>query len=937
MARRKRIPYDPPSERRKKGRSGPPRRADQIFMTRRMFLAKGGIVAAFAALAAKLGYMQVNQRDVYRTKARDNYVKSERLKATRGMIYDRADKELAVNRRAWQVRVIPADLPRDEAERARVLNHLIAELGLPDALVLDPSDVPSEFEEAVYARTHRLLGKPTLDVQITDQAARQPVLAIPGQLLRVNGQDFQVFVYPSAGERQADARRAGVEGALDPTKLVDWELPPQVKFRPHSVSVGNVLGLLISEDEQLIAGVERGLALLDGDASAPARHTLEEVAETLRTAGLTRWRSYITQTARINNLVALEDALTPDQAAVCRAHLNEIPGVHVMNVLEYRITNVGLDSRRPVVAKSDVPRELALKLEANRLYLPGVSLDNAALVRRYPGGEAMSHILGYVGRIDAETLEADKEANGEDKAFYVEDDVIGVEGLEWTMEQMLRGHKGKRWVEVDPSGFVQRTIPGDGSPAVPGKNLKLTIDLELQEAVSRALKQGIEYANDHRRAEGKLDERYPADNGAIVVLDPRNGEVLALASYPHFDNQLFADGISQAKFDEYANNNAKPLLNHAIMETFPPGSTLKLFHAASALHDSKITTEDTFNCTGAIFVPFSNNQTDGNHYYCWNKAGHQRLNVYDALKESCDIFFYNVGAPKQRPEGMTEDLHYYEENGETSIIEFGQPHYFRGLGIDKIKKNLTEQFWFGARTEIDLPGEQPGDVPDQQWLYDQGSTDGWSVGDTINVSIGQGYFKTTPLQLAVNTAAIANGGHILKPQLVRQAFDDARQNVQSFEAQILRKLDVAQSHMDVVKEGMRRVVHVEGGSAAPLDGKSRWPLTNPDGEEEILIAGKTGTAEIGVSDEAGKYDRQNAWFTGFAPLDNPEVVVTLVIHDGGGSSTYAVPVADKVMRAYFELTGRRKRGKMLTGEDGSPPDPTVTTPTPEAAPAEGQA
>ncbi len=806
MARRKRIPYDPPGARRTKKRQRAPLRADQIFMTRRMFLAKGTIVAAFAALAAKLGDMQVAKRDTFRAAASDNIRGDREVKPTRGIIKDRAGRELAVNRRSWQVRVVPSQLPEAEDEREHVLNYLISELGLPEALVLDPRDVTDDFKPAVYARTAQLLGKQDLEA----------------------------------------------------------------------------------------------------------------------------WTKYIRVTARYNELVVLEDALTTDLAALCRASLHELPGVRVMNALHYRIANA-VDEDQEVVVRADIPRELALKLEANRLYLPGVRLDDSILVRDYPGGEVMSHLLGYVQPVGEAVLEEQKrnEDAGRGAAFYTKDDVIGTAGLEGTMEELLRGHKGSRWVETDARGLELREIAGLGSPAVPGKNLTLTIDRELQEAASRALAEGIRFANEDRLANNPdFEKGQESKGGAVVALDPRTGEVLAMVSLPHYDNQLFADGISDAKYKEYVDAEAgKPLLNRAIMETYPPGSTLKIFHAASALNEGTLKPTDTFTCTGKMLVPFSNNETDGNHYECWLKSGHDALDVYGAIQQSCDIFFYNVGVPKQQIENSPDYLHYYDEDGETSYVSFGEPHNFKGLGIERIKKNLTEQFWFGAPTGIDLPGEEEGAVPDQEWLQkqewlsEQEVTDGWSAGDTINVSIGQGYSKTTPLQLAVNTAAIANGGTIFKPLLVREAFDDARQNVQTFGPHELRRMKIAARHLEVVTEGMRRVVHEEPGSAHRTpEGKTRWPETNPDGEPEIQIAGKTGTAEFGESDEVtGDYARSHAWFTGFAPLDNPEVAIALVIEGGGGSSTYAVPIADKVMRAFFELTGKRPRGKMLAKTDGAEP------------------
>jgi penicillin-binding protein 2 len=466
---------------------------------------------------------------------------------------------------------------------------------------------------------------------------------------------------------------------------------------------------------------------------------------------------------------------------------------------------------------------------------------------------------------------------------------------------------------------------------VPGKNLQLTIDLELQQAVSQILRDGIRFSNEDRAAIAAVNANRPfkqeSKAGAVVAIDPRSGEVLAMVSYPHFDNQLFVDGISQRKYEEYLDQNGpRPLVDRALRGTYPPGSTCKVFIAASALQEGKITPETTFNCTGAIRLPLEYNEAEGNYHPCWLKSGHSAVNVYDAIERSCDVFFYNTGPPKVALESRPGFLHYYDVLGyDTEEPRIQQTeHVFDGLGINLILKNLSERFWFGETTKIDLPAEDPAST-----LWETHAKGEWGAGQTILASIGQGFFLVTPLQLALNTAALANGGKIYRPRLISQISGDRGDEVEQSAPELLREMDLRPEIFDVVKEGMRRVVQAQTGTAnRNLDQSSKWALTNPSGEPEIVVAGKTGTAEIGVPDEFGNYDRQHALFTCFAPLDNPEIAVSVIVEDGGEGSSYAVPVADRVLRAYFETTGRRGRGKVLRPEGSAPaPDGSVLSPT----------
>ncbi|MCC6314753.1 MAG: hypothetical protein IT337_12165, partial [Thermomicrobiales bacterium] len=355
MARRKRIPYDPPYARKGKSRRpGRTTRADQAFMSRRVLIVRGAVVTAFALLATRLGVMQLVEGEKYRKDAANNIRRNESISASRGLIYDRQGRELAVNRQTWEVRVRPADLPEDPAERARVLDILTNALNLPDALVLDPKDVPEGAEETVYARTAQLLGK-TLTVAPTDQTVQYPFFRAPGRIVRVNGQDLLVFVYPDATARKSDSARISADGRLVAGQEVAWPAEPQF------ATGGNVLTVLLSSDRRLGSRVDRAVSSLGNSA------THEDAVTALREDAYRAWTNYIEDQAGQNFLIRLEDDLTTDQAALCRAHLNELPGVTVMNRLDYLIRNGRYMER--VTVKTGVPREVALKLEANRLYL----------------------------------------------------------------------------------------------------------------------------------------------------------------------------------------------------------------------------------------------------------------------------------------------------------------------------------------------------------------------------------------------------------------------------------------------------------------------------------------------------------------------------------------------------------------------------------------
>ncbi|HYH12468.1 MAG TPA: penicillin-binding transpeptidase domain-containing protein [Thermomicrobiales bacterium] len=808
MARRKRIPYDPPHKRKRRRRRNDFMRADQIFLNRRMFVAKAGVVAAFGALATKLGIMQIQRGEEFRAEAEQNSIRAVKLPAPRGLILDREGRRLAENRRSWEVRVIKAELPEEGTpERTRVLDTLVAALSLEDVLTIRPSAVPRGSQDTILQRVANMLGY------------------------------------------EGDQAAAAIE---------DWQ-------------------------RQIDAGV-----------------------------------GYI-----------LVTHLDIDGAARFRSATSELPGVSVMNELDYLIGSVWAP-RLPVPIKKDVPREVALQLKANLMYLPGVEIDDSSLSRVYRGGEVMSHVIGYVRPIDAASLYDPRNMTPGGNQIYDQNDVIGAAGLEQSLEEHLRGAKGNQFEEVDVNGVRTRTIQNTLREAVPGENITLTIDLELQQAMGRALEKAIQQAADlkrqtnvERKAKGLKEWKIP-NAGTVVAYDPRSGEILGMVSYPYYDNQLFVSGLSGRKWDEYLNpEKGKAFVNRAVSEVYPPGSTFKVFLAASALSHGTLTTDQTYTCKGAIRVPFTYNLAEGNNYACWvawqGGTPHEATDIYGAIAESCDVFFYNAAVEYTMPQDAFEPIYYYDYDLNARAIVSDERHVFNGLGIDPIANDMQTKFWFGRRTGIEL-SEESGLFPDPDWKRETFDGEGWSVGDTINVSIGQGEFTATPLQIAMNVGALAMNGRYFRPHLVARR-TDAEGKVTEIGAEKIGELGIEQDHLAVVQEGMRRVVHTPEGTAHVTEGQTKWPLTNPEGEEEILIGGKTGTAEYGEADEGYEDEELNtgardthAWFTCYAPWDEPEIAIAVVIEAGGEGSTVAVPVADETLRAYFELTGRRERGTVLSQE-----------------------
>jgi penicillin-binding protein 2 len=499
-----------------------------------------------------------------------------------------------------------------------------------------------------------------------------------------------------------------------------------------------------------------------------------------------------------------------------------------------------------------VDRQAAFTIQEESPSLPGVSV-NVEPEREYLDSELMAHIVGYMGRIGQSDL-AERQDQG-----YEAGDRIGVAGVERTQEDILAGTKGQKHVEVNVDGRETQVIAAE--EPVPGHSVYLTIDTEFQREVQDALQKGMDNAG--------------SEVGVAIAMDPRTGEILAMVSLPAFDNNLFASGISYEDLAALSNDPRHPLINHAVGGQYPPGSVFKIIPASGALQEGVITESTTLDCRSTMLLPnkfFPTDLSQAQTFYCWSRVGHGSINVVTAISQSCDIFFYKAT-------GGFED--------------------FQGLGIDRLGK-YAAMFGLGEPTGIELTGEASGLLPSERWKRLTYS-ESWFTGDTYNAAIGQGYVLVTPLQMLNATAAIANGGTLYRPQLIYQEVDLDGQMVQPFEPEIIRELDVSPENIELVRRGMRGAV--TKGTA--------YRLSLP----QVEVAGKTGTAEYTELDENGNVIRDargylptHAYFTAFAPYDDPEIALIVFLQGGGEGSQTAVPVGEDILRAYFDIPDPNQQG-----------------------------
>jgi penicillin-binding protein 2 len=571
------------------------------------------------------------------------------------------------------------------------------------------------------------------------------------------------------------------------------------------------------------------------DYRAQAENNRLRELQVLPARGLIYDRNYNLDRPLVENVAKFSAVIVPadlpaKEEATVFARLEELLNIPAQEIAQ-RVREKREDGNpyEPLVIKDELDRDTALVLEELSSHLPGVDLQIEAR-RNYLDGELMSHILGYVGPISAEEYAALKDDG------YILNDQLGKTGIELVYEDILRGEPGKELAEVDASGREQDVL--DSLPSEPGQSVVLTIDLELQQKTAEILNQF----------------RGASDTAVAVVMDVRTGEVLAMVSLPTYDNNLFSGTLSQEELDTLLNEPGKPLVNHAIAEMYAPGSTFKPINGSAALQEGVANPGTTIVSHGYITVP---NQYDPNVVYVfrdWAALG--TLDFYEGISMSSDVYFYYLAGGKQ-DEG------------------------FQGLGEERLAR-YARSFGLGEPTGIDLAGESAGLVPDAKWK-EQTVGEMWYVGDTYNFGIGQGYLTVTPLQLLDAITAIANGGELLRPHLVKEVRDSHGNVVSSFQKEVRRWLPVNQDYLAVVREGMRRSVAAGVARSAQVAG--------------LAIAGKTGSAEFGPPRADGSYET-HGWFVGFAPYDDPEIAVVVFV-DRGSGFTNAAPAAGRIFDYYF--------------------------------------
>jgi penicillin-binding protein 2 len=509
----------------------------------------------------------------------------------------------------------------------------------------------------------------------------------------------------------------------------------------------------------------------------------------------------------------------------------------------------------PVPILDGVDRIRAFEVSEESFRIPAVRV-NQVPIRQYIYGELLSHVLGFMGPIPAIVADDYEEAGYNDP-----NEKVGLNGLEYSYQDELRGTPGLRFVERDILGTDVRVV-GPVREPVPGWNLNLSIDLRLQRVMHDALKEA--------KDKSTIAEGVPW--AVAIAMNPQNGQILGMVSLPSYDNNIFAKEIGE-DYLKLEKDESRPLINYAIGGLYPPGSTFKMITSAAALAEGIIEPDTTVTDAGPIYLAnryFPNDLSQAQKFVSWNhKYGivHGAINVVKALALSNDIFFYYMGG--------------------------GYPDQFVGLGQKRLTKWM-ELFGYGENTGIDLPGEVVTTVPTDQWKR-QLFAETWTTGDSYNMSIGQGYVLATPLQVLVETMAVANGGTIYEPRVVHHMTDANGGLQKDFEPAVVRKLPISDEDMSYIRRGMWEVMNTDYGTgyAARVPG--------------IEMAGKTGTAEfceyIPEKEDCRRDENDNlpthAWFTAYAPYDNPEIAVVVFLYNGGEGSGAAAPVAQKILQAYF--------------------------------------
>jgi len=541
------------------------------------------------------------------------------------------------------------------------------------------------------------------------------------------------------------------------------------------------------------------------------------------------------------NGVVLTNSRASFDLTLTRAHLKEPAGAaldHLATLLTWddmdrdyfiRKVNRGNPNDAVVIKRDLTSNELALIL-SRQYSLTGVDVIHAP-ARSYPFGNSGSHLMGYLGQISKPQLRRLREKGN---THYESGDVWGISGVEKSFESILRGTNGANPVVEDAWGrklgdaYTSDLLPGfRPREAIPGKDLVLSIDSRLQEVAQEAF-------------------TYPV--GAVVALDPNNGDVLALVSRPEFHIEEFVRGPSKEYWTQLRKDPRNPLYDRSLQGVYPPASTFKIVTALAALGEGLVTLDEKVFCPGHYRIGRETKR-------CWKSAGHGYVDLHKAIAQSCDVFFYEMG---------------------------------KRLGVDNIAK-YARKLGLGRKTGVAINREEKGLVPTEAWkkrVYKQR----WVGGETLSVAIGQGAMQVTPIQLAVAFSTVVNGGTIYEPRIALRSMDENGKVIDLFGKKIKEQISLVEEH---------RLAVIRGGDAVvnEVDGTAYWRARS----KITRIGGKTGTAQV-VGYKSGLKIEDHAWFVGFAPVARPEIVVVVIVEHGGHGSSTASPIAKKIIETYLGET-----------------------------------
>lgn len=511
--------------------------------------------------------------------------------------------------------------------------------------------------------------------------------------------------------------------------------------------------------------------------------------------------------------------------------------------VRYEISRNGYSNIKSVTISNNISYLSANQIKEQSNSFPGTSVVTVPIVT-YPYGTLAAHILGYVGSISSEEYNANKEE-------YNINDTIGKTGIQYTLEEYLKGKDGIRQIDMSVDGTI--TEEYISQEAVAGNNVALTIDANLQKVTEQALEKNIKDI-----ANGVYGEKYNAKTGAAVVMNVKTGEILAMASYPTYEPELFVNGISQTKLNEY--NKNKNCYNLAISGAFAPGSVFKMVVATAALEENVITTQTTINDTGIY--------PKGHNPACWiyteKHYGHGYLNVTEAIKKSCNYFFYELG---------------YK------------------MGIEPITK-YAKSYGLGIKTGIELAGEVEGIVNLQEYCKTTTGQE-WQLGDTLSAVIGQSYNNYTPIQIARYISMIANGGKSVDVTLIQSITDENGNKIpkEQYQTKINEKLGISNiekvEDLNISDQTLQAILKGMKGVTSETGGTAYYMFSDLD----VEIGGKTGSAETGINNQV------NGWFAGFAPYNNPEIAVVVLI-ENAGSGGNVCDTAKAIINEYLGMNAQ---------------------------------